>query len=69
MGRPSYEPMAQECSNPGRDDYWTCPGCYHDLGCCGTGTVTCPECERTLICTIEHQPVCKAEIVGDSDDG
>lgn len=36
-----FEPHATECSNPHRVDYWTCPGCYHDLGNIGAGTHWC----------------------------
>lgn len=58
----SAEPMADECSNPGRDDFWTCPGCYTDLGCIGEGDHTCPHCDRDITCTIEHQPVCTTRL-------
>lgn len=63
MSRPSYEPFADTCANAGRDDYWTCPGCYHDLGNIGSGRHTCPECERAIECEIDHQPVCVTSLV------
>ena len=62
MSRPSYEPMTEECRNPGRGDNWTCPGCYHDLGDVSWGTHTCPECERRIVCSIEVEPVCVATL-------
>lgn len=57
------EPFQDVASNHGRDDYWTCPGCYYDLGDVGEGNHTCPECGRTLSCSVEYEPVCRAEIV------
>ncbi|MBI1495380.1 repressor of yield of DENV family protein [Halocynthiibacter styelae] len=60
MTRPSYEPHAEECRNPGRDDYWTCPGCYTDLpgdDGFGIGEFTCPECDRAVVLSVEHDPV------------
>lgn len=52
------KPLSDRCSNPGRYDYWTCPGCYGDLGDIGTGLHTCPHCERQIECEIDHEPVC-----------
>lgn len=65
--RPSYEPHSESCSNPGRDDYWTCPACYHDLGDVGRGRHTCPECERELECTLDSEPVCTTALVETED--
>lgn len=55
-------PHATECSNTGQDDYWTCPGCYHDLGSVGAGTHWCPECGRCVICTVEYHPASHARL-------
>lgn len=63
-----FEPHDTECSNPGRDDYWTCPGCYHDLGNVGAGTHWCPECGRCVICTVEHHPACHARLATQQDE-
>lgn len=52
------EPHATECSNPGHDDRWTCPGCYEELGDIGIGRHDCPKCGRTLQTSVEMQPVC-----------
>lgn len=57
------EPFAESCTNPHRDDYWTCPGCYTDLGNIGRGRHTCPTCERTIECDVIHEPGCRTEIV------
>ncbi len=62
-----FEPHCMECSNPNRDDYWTCPGCYHDLGNVGAGTHWCPECGRCVICTVEYQPACHARLQTEED--
>jgi len=51
-------------SNPGRDDYWTCPACIHDLGDVGEGDHDCPNCGRTVTCTIEHEPACHSRLEG-----
>jgi uncharacterized Zn finger protein (UPF0148 family) len=59
--------MTDVCRNSGRDDYWTCPGCYADLFGVGTGTHTCPTCEREIECEIEMEPVCVARLK--VDDG
>ena len=55
-------------SNPHRDDYWTCPGCYHDLGDVGRGRHSCPSCQRIINCTVEYEPACYSELV-DMDEG
>ena len=62
------EPIANHCSNKGRDDYWTCPGCYTDLGDCGSGEVVCDKCGNLVKCTIEYEPACHAQIIGESED-
>jgi hypothetical protein len=51
------------CTNPGGDNYFTCPACYADhLGYLEGTTTTC-ECGATLRFTVEQQPVAVAEIV------
>ncbi len=55
--------FAEECSNPHRDDYWTCPGCYADLGDVGEGIHACSECERLLETTIVYEPCCHARLI------
>ncbi|MBL3569887.1 hypothetical protein BV509_00865 [Rhodovulum sulfidophilum] len=62
------EPIDTSCSNPGRDDYWTCPGCYHDLGDVGEGRHTCPECGRGIDCAIDIQPVCVARLADHEEE-
>lgn len=56
--------MTDVCRNAGRDDDWTCPGCYSDLFGIGTGTHTCPTCERE----IEMEPVCVAWLKNNVDE-
>jgi hypothetical protein len=63
MSKLKSEPHQQECSNPGYDDHWTCPGCYEDLPTRRTGTVTCTGCDRKVECTLDTQPVCVARLV------
>jgi hypothetical protein len=63
------EPFDDHISNPHRDDFWTCPACYEDLGDVGTGETTCPKCERTIECTVEYEPACHSRLKeGDQDD-
>lgn len=64
----SGKPFAMELSNPGHDDRWTCPGCYADLPNRRTATVTCQSCDRTVVCTLDSQPVCVATLVDVGDD-
>lgn len=59
----SDEPFADACSNSHRDDDWTCPGCYHDLGDVGRGDHTCPNCHRAIRCTVEYEPACHTHLV------
>ena len=64
------QPHNTHISNPGRDDYWSCPGCYHDLGDVGSGRTTCPECNREMDCTVEFEPACHSRLIeaeGDTD--
>lgn len=57
------EPHDTHISNPHRDDFWTCPGCYHDLGDVGEGEHKCPKCKRTVSCCVEHEPACHSRLV------
>lgn len=57
------EPFAEQCSNDHRDDWWTCPGCYTDLGDVGKGVRECPTCKRLVECTVVQFPSCLAELV------
>jgi hypothetical protein len=57
------EPLATHCSNPHRDDFWTCPGCYGDLGNVGSAIIVCAECGHKVECTVEYEPACHARIV------
>lgn len=57
-------------TNPGVDDRWTCPNCYHDITGQGDGdTITCPACRCTLKLTVEEQPVCRATCIDPDGDG
>ena len=66
-------PYADNCCNPGFDDYWTCPGCYADLRAengFSEGDATCLKCGRELELTVETQPMCVATLkegCGDAD--
>lgn len=62
------DPFQTQCCNAHRDDYWTCPGCYHDLGNVGRGTHTCPECGRLLHCTVEYEPACYTRLAEEDQD-
>jgi hypothetical protein len=55
--------MAHHISNPNRDNYWTCPACYHDLADVGIGKHECPQCKAEIDCTIEHEPSCHSRLV------
>jgi hypothetical protein len=61
----NHKPFADHCSNPGRNDYWTCPACYHDLGNVGCGRHTCPECQTEIDCTLEYEPACHSRVAED----
>lgn len=56
------QPFAESCENPGRDDWWTCPGCYTDLGDVGQGEHRCTSCDRVLVCSVVYNPACRAEL-------
>ena len=64
----SFEPYAFTCSNPHRDDYWTCPGCYVDLGNIGKGDHTCPNCSRKIHCSVEYRPACLSRLIETEED-
>lgn len=57
------EPLSTECSNPGRDDYWTCPACYADHGDVGDDNIVECECGFSFRATLTSQPVCLSELV------
>lgn len=58
------EPIAQNCSNSGVSDHWTCPGCYKDLNDVQPGsTVICDKCGNAVECTLRHEPTCHSRIV------
>lgn len=47
--------MDNSLSNPGHDNRFTCPACYHDF----EGRKTkCPGCDVDIVCAVEQQPVC-----------
>ena len=61
--------MNTRTSNPNRDDYWTCPACYFDMGNVGTGQHTCKDCGKLVNCTIKHEPACHSDIIeGEKND-
>jgi len=47
--------MSETCSNPGYDNKFTCPACYHDFN--GRQN-KCPGCGADVVCVVEQQPVC-----------
>jgi len=57
--------MAESCSNPGYDNRFTCPACYHDFE--DAKAKECPSCKVALHCAVEQQPVCVCTL-GHSDD-
>lgn len=54
--------------NPGQDDHWTTPCCYHELYHAKSGIIECPKCGRKVKCSIIQQPVCRAELVEDQTE-
>lgn len=58
-------PLSTRCSNDHRDDMWTCPACYTDLGDVGPGTATCPKCSHTMKLTLAKFTSCVAELIPD----
>ncbi|WP_034999331.1 hypothetical protein [Beijerinckia mobilis] len=62
------EPFSDHCSNPNRDDHWTCPACYKDLGNVGEHTIICPDCGNKILCTIEYEPACHARLADQDDE-
>lgn len=69
VGR-QQDPHADSCSNPGRDDHFTCPGCYDDVPSSGGEIVECSGCGAWLRTEIEQQPVATARMIrrDDTDD-
>lgn len=52
----------------GIDDRWTCPNCYADHeGSLDGKTIDC-ECGARLKCSIEYEPVCRAECIDPEAD-
>lgn len=49
------------CSNPNRDDHWTCPECYADLPAKSEGVHTCPRCKTEALCSVELHPSCHSD--------
>lgn len=62
------EPIAKSCRNDDRNDYWTCPGCYQDMGNAGVGPHDCPSCGRTILCSLKYIPACVSDIVEADED-
>jgi hypothetical protein len=68
MPNDKEEPFEMDCSNPGFDDKWTCPGCYKDLGNVGHGNeITCEDCGCVVKCSLYMQPVCLSEVTNYTD--
>lgn len=55
-------------SNPNRDDYWSCPNCYHDLGDVGEGHHNCPSCGKLMNCTVVYEPACHSYLLDEDED-
>lgn len=56
-----------ECSNPNRDDHFTCPGCYNDLGDIADDLVRCPKCEAAVIGAVVQTPSASARLLTADD--
>lgn len=56
-------------NSAGISDCWTCPNCYADHhGSLDDEVIDC-SCGAKLKCTIDYEPVCRAECIDpDSDD-
>jgi len=50
------------CTNPGMDNYFTCPACYADHEGYLEGTNAVCECGASLRFSVEYQPVAVTEI-------
>lgn len=61
------EPLSTQCSNTNRDDWWTSPCCYEDMGDVGEGVHACPKCGRDVRCSLEYVPQCMAELAEGDD--
>ncbi len=67
-----FDDRVIEYKNPGRDDYFTCPGCMADINDLAHRITKCPDCGVALICSVEEQPVAVctlANVEEDEDDG
>ena len=59
--------MGEQCRNPGYDDRFTCPACYHDFE--GHETTKCPGCGAAIHCYTVQEPVCICEFgVAETDE-
>ncbi len=59
------EPFADVCTNPGQENRWTTPCCYHDVE---EPISNCPKCGRAVTCTVEQQPITVCCLVEPEDD-
>lgn len=59
---------SQRCSNPGREDVFTCPGCYEDHHGAASSITSCTKCGRALRCYVEDQPVATCELAEPGQD-
>lgn len=58
--------MGERLENPGQEDRFTCPACYHDFD--DLSLKKCPGCNEILHCWISMQPVAICELGNGSDD-
>ena len=66
-GDPDDKPFEQRVTNPGFEDRFTCPGCYHDHRGAPSAVTKCERCKRPLRCSIERQPVAVCELAGNDE--
>lgn len=65
----NFTPFQDRCENPGFDDRWTCPACYHDLTGVRAGEATCPSCGSQLMLSVDYQPVSVAQLIAAPEAG
>jgi hypothetical protein len=59
--------MGERLENPGQEDRFTCPSCYHDFE--DMSATKCPACGEALHCWITTQPVAVCELgAADADE-
>ena len=58
-----YKGHDKDCRNTGRDDYWTCPSCYNDLGNVGETETECQKCGCIIMCTVQYEPSCYSKVI------